>query len=179
VSLWFVGIFISVYAFVNQIKEISHLITKFDECLVFTWEQMRKQDLRLEHWWEVYHQQASLVVDDRSFNKVLRCKDQWSTVASELDALVNNSLIGMKCFGHANTYLVGAEMQTMVTEALHALGGKEVITRADLNHISDKLMGRAANKAAASALAMKREVSCRFRNLNITFQVANFQEDCI
>jgi hypothetical protein len=153
------------------------LHTKFDECLVFTWEQMRKQDLSLEHWWEVYGEQASLVVDCDNFKKVMQCKGQWSAVASELDALVGSSLIGARCFAHANTYVVGADMESMVNEVLLAASTKPQITKADITHLQDKIMASAANKSAASALAMKRNVKCRFRDLDITFEVANFQED--
>ena len=158
---------------------MSFLRAKFDECLLFTWEQMRRQDLKLEHWWEVYKDQASLVVDKASFAKCIGCGGQWSLVTAELDIVVTGSMIGHRAFGHANTYVVGAEMKHMVNECLLSIADKATITKADINKIQDMLMARAANKSAASALAMKRDVLCTFRNLEITIQVANFQEACI
>ena len=151
----------------------------FDERLLFTWEQMRRQDLNLEHWWEVYQDQASLVVDKGAFVKLLGAKGQWSRVAAELDSVVNGSKMGYRAFGHADTYVVGAEMKNMVNECLFKIANQATITKADVDMIQDKLMARAANKSAASALAMKRDVLCNFRNLEITIQVANFQEVCI
>lgn len=140
---------------------------------------MRRQDLKLEHWWEVYQDQASLIIDKGSFVKLLGAKGQWSNVAAELECVVNGSKMGHRAFGHANTYVVGAEMKNMVNECLLTIADKATITKADIDKIQDKLMARAANKSAASALAMKRDVLCNFRNLEITIQVANFQEVCI
>ena len=140
---------------------------------------MRRQDLKLEHWWEVYQDQASLIIDKGSFVKLLGAKGQWSHVAAELECVVNGSKMGHRAFGHANTYVVGAEMKNMVNECLLTIADKATITKADIDKIQDKLMARAANKSAASALAMKRDVLCNFRNLEITIQVANFQEVCI
>ena len=140
---------------------------------------MRRQDLNLEHWWEVYQDQASLVIDKGAFVKLLGAKGQWSRVAAELECVVNGSKMGYRAFGHANTYVVGAEMKNMVNECLLSIADKATITKADVDQIQDKLMARAANKSAASALAMKRDVLCNFRNLEITIQVANFQEVCI
>lgn len=140
---------------------------------------MRRQDLKLEHWWEVYQDQASLIIDKGSFVKLLGAKGQWSNVAAELECVVNGSRMGHRAFGHANTYVVGAEMKNMVNECLLTIADKATITKADIDKIQDKLMARAANKSAASALAMKRDVLCNFRNLEITIQVANFQEVCI
>ena len=158
-------------------QELSYLTTKFDEALVFTWEQMRKQDLSLEHWWEVYEDQAKLVVSTTTFAKVLGCKGQWHEVAADLDILVANSLIGQRCFGHANTYVVGSQMHSLVTDALKDLSKKELITKADVASVQDAIMAQAANRSAASALASKRDISCQFRNITITFQVTNFQEE--
>ena len=121
---------------------------------------MRLQDLKLEHWWEVYQDQASLIIDKGSFVKLLGAKGQWSNVAAELECVVNGSKMGHRAFGHANTYVVGAEMKNMVNECLLTIADKATITKADIDKIQDKLMARAANKSAASALAMKRDVLC-------------------
>lgn len=158
-------------------QELSHLNVKFDECLACTWEQMRKQDLDLSHWWEVYQEQAQLVVCTSKFAKVLGCKGQWSDVAADLDALVHSSLIGQRAFGHANTFVVGAQMQSMVEKALADLSKKNSITKDVMEALQDSLMAEAANKSAASALASKRNITCQFRDISITFQVSNFQED--
>ena len=79
---------------------------------------MQRQDLGVEHWWQVYEQIAVLVVSSECFKVVLGCKGSWASVPAELSSICNSSRIGMKCFGHAQSFAVGAIMADFVGKNL-------------------------------------------------------------
>ena len=149
----------------------------FDESLVWSYDQMRRQDLEVGHWWGVYKDIASLVVPPTTFNAVLMCKGSWASVATELSSLCSATRIGMKCFGHAQSFVVGSLMAEFVNSGLASLTAVPELKPEALHHFTHACISEAQDQNTSATLACKRTIAVSYRGIMLDLQVVNFQED--
>lgn len=158
-------------------KELGLVATHFDEALVWSFDQMAKQDLELAHWWGVYRDIAALVVCPTTFATVLGCGGCWASVPNELAALCSASRIGAKCFGHAQSFVVGSVMAQFVTTSLKELTGQAELKTEALHLYTHACISEAQKQNTSATLAVKRTIALDYRGIKLDLQVVNFQED--
>ena len=140
---------------------------------------MQRQDLGIEHWWQVYEQIAVLVVSGKCFKVVLDCKGSWASVPDELSSVCNSSRIGMKCFGHAQSLVVGAIMANFVDKNLVQLTALPEVKPEALRLMTHSCISEAQNQNSSATLAIKRTIAVDYCGILLDLEAVNFQEDLI
>ena len=140
---------------------------------------MQRQDLEIEHWWQVYEQIAVLVVSSECFQVVLGCKGSWGSVPAELSSICNSSRIGMKCFGHAQSFAVGAIMADFVDKHLVQLTALPEVKPEALHFFTHSCTSEAQSQNSSATLAIKRTIAVDYCGIMLDLEVVNFQEDPI
>ena len=140
---------------------------------------MQRQDLEIEHWWQVYEQIAGLVVSGECFKVVLGCKGSWASVPAELSSICNSSRIGMERFGHAQSFVVGAIMADFVDKHLEQLTALPDVKPDALHRITHQCISEAQNQNSSATLAIKRTIAVNYCGIMLDLEAVNFQEDLI
>ena len=168
-----------VFWYATFCKEIDHLANHFDEALVWSFQQMQRQDLEIEHWWQVYGQIAILVVSSECFKVVLGCKGSWGSVPAELSSICNSSRIGMKCVGHAQSFVVGAIMADFNGKNLVQMTALPEVKPEALHLMTRSCVSEAQNQNSSATLAIKHTIAVDYCGILLDLEVVSFQGDPI
>ena len=140
---------------------------------------MQRQDSDVSRWRGVYGQIAVLVVSGQCFKTVLGCNRSWATVPTELVSICNSSRIGMKCFGYAQIFVVGAIMADVVGKSLQQLTAVAEVKPEAFHLFTHSCISEAQNQNSSATLAAKRTIAVDCCGILLDLEVGNFQEDLI
>ena len=104
------------------------LIEQFDTALCATYASLRRTNMDAQGWWNIYGQEASLVLDSVSVQQVLAADGSWSDMAPQIATLCALSALGRKLFGWAQPFVISEKIATMIDKAISEVS--ETVTQA-------------------------------------------------
>lgn len=149
----------------------------FDDAMCWSLDQMRRLELSVDHWYEIYKGMLGGIVDEPKFAKIVAANGDWASVLSELEVVCAESRLGKRAFGHGLTLVAGQRMAQVINEGLQGLATEGKPLQYEELMEFYKSVTAFANSSAAGSMSTKRTIVCDYRSLTLEIPVVNFQEE--
>ena len=157
----------------------TFLFDIFDRALVTSYGTFLKRKLKLETWWGVHRDIASLVVDVDKVDALISLKGPWLTAEAILSQVTSTSQLGSLMYGWAHTNVIGDKMAVALKRLMATLSRSvslsEIAWREGLKQFEQEALRLDARKT----LLMHRDVTFKYCGLSLKLKMHSLDEEVV